>query len=583
MEQNRKQNILKRNDVKITILGFTALYLICMALSTYLAKINIEHDFEKNVEKVASNIYDAVYDTDYDIYKDRNNQNENLRNYINYLLSTSIDEYDSAQQKYQQLSAAVYDAETKELFAQTTNIIGDYIYGNQSKSCYYYPIQEHFSEAQQITLLACYSYAASMNEPPYIVSLSADSQSKELLQIQLYQPSYETEMTSKEVLSQENGNSIIQGNFYTHKEWGESILDSTTQKNLDNTDTAVTTRFYLSRGVNYPYLTDDSASSFETAKKAWEKWMNDEHLQNFPESYSDISADFTVEGSKDSAYCCQLYLKYTNLFEPSYYLCVRQTANSWAAAINYMKYIYVVGLIITVTCMFAVICSSNTYHKKRAALEETRRDFTNAIAHELKTPLGIIRNFAENTLENTQENKREYYQKQIIAQTEEMDKLVKEMIYISKLDSEEMTLKNETLSLSSILNEQLLKLEMLIQEKNLKIEFSEETDMQIIGDKQSIERAIWNLLINAVEYNFINGTIHITLNEYQCGIENTGTPISEEDLPHIFEMFYTSNKSRTSGKHMGLGLYLANKIFKLHKLNLSIINTETGVKTTITK
>ena len=67
-------------------------------------------------------------------------------------------------------------------------------------------------------------------------------------------------------------------------------------------------------------------------------------------------------------------------------------------------------------------------------------------------------------------------------------------------------------------------------------------------------------------------------------IRNTGKQIPEEDLPYVFDMFYTGNKSRTSGEsHLGLGLYLAKKIFDLHGLLVSIGNIEDGVEVTITR
>ena len=67
---------------------------------------------------------------------------------------------------------------------------------------------------------------------------------------------------------------------------------------------------------------------------------------------------------------------------------------------------------------------------RQARLEETRRDFTNAMAHELKTPLGVIRNFSENLLEHNMEEKRDYYLTQIIGQTEEMDQMVLKMMML---------------------------------------------------------------------------------------------------------------------------------------------------------
>lgn len=540
-----KQSIFKRNDMKIMTIGFVSFYLVCMILSTYFVKINMEHSFEKNIETVASKISSTLHEQRNELYFW---DEENLRNYMNYILSTSIDNLSYQDMKYQQLSAAVYDAKTHKLFAQSTNLIGDSVYEAESKNCYYYPINEHFSEIGQTELLIYYEAAMEEyeNNPSYTLTLFADSNTKELFQIHLYNSDSEN-----------------------------SILDSMTSKDWDSIEDLQELRCNFVSVLHYPYLTDslkNGQASFEAAKKQWNRWMNDNYLQNFPDNYSTTSA-----------YCYELQIK-DNLFEPSHYLCIRQTTDSWFAAMDDMKFIYLIGLTITIACIFAVIYSSNKYYRKRAALEEVRRDFTNTIAHELKTPLAIIRGFAENTLENTVAEKREYYQRQIIAQTEEMDQLVKEMIYISKLDSEELTLRKEPLSLSAIINEQLTRLKPLADEKNLEITYVQVNDLQFAGDKQYIERALLNILSNAIDYNRPGGTIHISLDTTQCSIENTGAPISKEDLPYVFEMFYTSDKNRSAAnKHMGLGLYLAKKIFSMHRINISIRNTDTGVKVILSK
>lgn len=85
-------------------------------------------------------------------------------------------------------------------------------------------------------------------------------------------------------------------------------------------------------------------------------------------------------------------------------------------------------------------------------------------------------------------------------------------------------------------------------------------------------------------YNKEDGLIAIIVDSNCCSIENTGEPIAKEDLPHVCDMFFTGNKSRTSDeKHMGLGLYLTKKIFTMHKMELTIENTDVGVKVTINK
>lgn len=105
-------------------------------------------------------------------------------------------------------------------------------------------------------------------------------------------------------------------------------------------------------------------------------------------------------------------------------------------------------------------------------------------------------------------------------------------------------------------------------------------ETRVEGDKDYLAKAVRNLLSNAAAYNVPEGRILITLKEKSCAIENTGFPLSEEQLKRSFELFYSGNKSQ-DGKHMGMGRYLAEKIFSRHGLSIVLENTKIGVKTTI--
>jgi signal transduction histidine kinase len=180
------------------------------------------------------------------------------------------------------------------------------------------------------------------------------------------------------------------------------------------------------------------------------------------------------------------------------------------------------------------------------------------------------------------EEKNDRYRQQGVWQTEVMDDLIKEMIFISKMDQEDLKLKQEEVSVLSIIEEQMDKLETLVDEKNLKVEYKKEEDWVIQGDKIYLEKAFFSILENAVAYNKPDGKIAIQISKESCAIENTADPIPEENLPHLCDLFFTSNKSRKSDVgHKGLGLYLAKRIFDMHKKGMRIENNEDGVKVII--
>ena len=120
------------------------------------------------------------------------------------------------------------------------------------------------------------------------------------------------------------------------------------------------------------------------------------------------------------------------------------------------------------------------------------------------------------------------------------------MIEIAKLDSEELALKKENVSFAELIREQMERFAPLIEEKNLQVHYCAEADFQICGDREYLAKAVWNLLSNAVEYNVSDGRIIVAVKEGMCSIENTGAHLSEEQILHAFDLFYTGDKSRSN-------------------------------------
>lgn len=102
------------------------------------------------------------------------------------------------------------------------------------------------------------------------------------------------------------------------------------------------------------------------------------------------------------------------------------------------------------------------------------------------------------------------------------------------------------------------------------------------GDRKLLEKAFRCLLDNAVSYNRDEGIITIEADTERCVIANTGDRIPEEDLSRVCEMLWTgSREGRTRAseeKHLGMGLYLADRIFRLHSMKLKVENTADGVQ-----
>lgn len=331
----------------------------------------------------------------------------------------------------------------------------------------------------------------------------------------------------------------------------------------------------------------------EAGENGWKEWRTDEYLQSFPEhirgGYREDGTGY-MEYTDDNAEAdLTIPLAFEDLdSESGVRVCTmmfRMISHSWMAAADYMKYVYLGSAVFVAACIVFAAYTLEKSYRKNAETEAQRRDFTNAMAHEMKTPLGVIRGFAENLLEDPETGKREYYLRQIIGQTEEMDGAVKEMIQVSRLDSEDLALSRERINLPELLEEEMERIAVRTEERRIEVRLRHTGAVIVEGDRALLEKAFRCLLDNAVSYNRYEGIITIYVDEERCMIANTGDPIPEEDLSRVCEMLWSgSREGRTRAseeKHLGMGLYLADRIFRLHGMKMTVENTQDGVQVSV--
>lgn len=222
--------------------------------------------------------------------------------------------------------------------------------------------------------------------------------------------------------------------------------------------------------------------------------------------------------------------------------------------------------------------------EKERSLEKMRKEFISSVSHEFKTPLGIMKGFAEGIKDNIAEEKKEYYIDVILDEIGKMDELVLDLLDLSKLESKAYKLKLENFLILNLIDEVKSRLLIRANEKDIPIELQcEQTDLQVYADRRGIEQVITNILSNAIRHTNVNGNIQISVvKKDTCvyvSIENSGEHISEEDLVRIWDRFYRVEKSRdrkTGGT--GLGLPIVKNILLLHESNFGAENTESGVR-----
>lgn len=220
---------------------------------------------------------------------------------------------------------------------------------------------------------------------------------------------------------------------------------------------------------------------------------------------------------------------------------------------------------------------------KERELDRQRIDFFSAASHELKTPITIIKGQLQGMLYQVGRYKdRETYLAESLAVTDTLEKMVQELLTISRLDTPGYVCKKSKFDLSNLINERLSAHEDLFMQRDLSVEKAISPEVSVLGDMQLLQKVLDNLLGNAVAYSPARSCIYVKLwqdtEKVKLTIENTGVHIQDGDIPKLFEAFYRVDQSRnrqTGGT--GLGLYIVKTILDLHGAEIKIENTGQGV------
>ena len=216
-------------------------------------------------------------------------------------------------------------------------------------------------------------------------------------------------------------------------------------------------------------------------------------------------------------------------------------------------------------------------------LEKQRVEFFSAASHELKTPITIIKGQLQGMLYQVGRYKdRETYLAQSLEVTDTLEKMVQELLAISRLDTPGYTCKKCRLNLNKLIVDRITAFEDLFMQRDLTVEQFISPEIYILGDMQLLQKVLDNLLGNAAAYSEAGNNIIVNLwkeaDNVGLTIENTGAHIPDEDIPKLFEAFYRVDQSRnrqTGGT--GLGLYIVKTILDLHSAKIKIANTIQGV------
>ena len=217
--------------------------------------------------------------------------------------------------------------------------------------------------------------------------------------------------------------------------------------------------------------------------------------------------------------------------------------------------------------------------------ERQRREFIANISHELKTPMTTIAGYTDGILDGTiaPEDQRQYLEI-ISIESRRLSRMVRRMLDVSRLQNTDPLRGGNCFDLCESMRRVLISLEKKITDRCLDVEADiPEEPILVLGDNDMITQVIYNLLENAAKFAYRGSTLYLGVTADSAKacvtVRNEGETISEEDLPHLFERFHKSDRSRSRDKDgVGLGLYIVRTILELHKEKINV-TSEDGVTT----
>jgi len=232
--------------------------------------------------------------------------------------------------------------------------------------------------------------------------------------------------------------------------------------------------------------------------------------------------------------------------------------------------------------------ANNELHRdieKKEKIDEMRREFLSNVSHELKTPIALIQGYAEGLKEEINEDaeSREFYCDVIIDESAKMNTLVKKLLTLNQLEFGNDPVKMDRFDIAAMVKNYLQTADILIRQNNAKVCISDCGPLFVWADEFKVEEVIMNYFSNAL--NHLSGEriieVKITVHDQSARVSvfNTGEPIPEEALPHLWEKFYKVDKARTREYGgSGVGLSIVKAIMDSFHQNYGVTNFDNGVE-----
>ena len=212
--------------------------------------------------------------------------------------------------------------------------------------------------------------------------------------------------------------------------------------------------------------------------------------------------------------------------------------------------------------------------EEKSLMEKENRELISNISHDLKTPITAVKGYVEGIMDGVADTpeKMDRYVRTIYNKTNEMDHLINELTFYSKIDTNRIPYTFSKLNVEDYFEDCSEEVGLELETRGIELVYANyvEKDVMVIADGEQIRRVIHNIISNAIKYmDKPKGIIQIRIKDVgdfiQVEIEDNGKGIGPKDLPYIFDRFYRTDVSRNSSKGgSGIGLSIVKKILEDH-------------------
>lgn len=219
--------------------------------------------------------------------------------------------------------------------------------------------------------------------------------------------------------------------------------------------------------------------------------------------------------------------------------------------------------------------------------DKSRRSFIANISHDLRTPLTATQGYLEmlqHKYASLNDEQRQKYLSVSLKHSKRLQNLISDLFELAKLDDRAEQLNSELFSLNDIVSDVMQGYQPQAQQKQIDIAYrTDETRLLVCGDLAMMDRAVSNLLGNALQYTQPGGAIKLAVSttsadKVQFEIEDNGPGIDPAQIENIFKRFHRADNQHNEGSNAGLGLAITQRIVQLHGGSLEVENTGNGTR-----